>query len=49
MNRTDLWFCELQMLVARFGSYGFGPDLAELTLADAWGLYRYLSLVAAGG
>ena len=48
MNRA-CWLSELELLAVRFGGYGVCPDLAGLTLADAWGLYRYLSRIAAGG
>jgi hypothetical protein len=43
------WLEDLQALAARFGAHGIGPDLAALTLAEAWGLYRFLSRVAGGG
>ena len=49
MSHAAIWLSELESLVVRFGGYGLGPDLAGLTLADAWGLYRYLSRIAAGG
>ena len=49
MSRTAAWLSELESLTVRFGTFGIGPDLASLTLADAWGLYRYLSRVAVGG
>lgn len=46
---TPAWLEDLQALAARFGAYGIGPDLAALTLAQAWGLYRFLCRVAGGG
>lgn len=49
MKRTTAWLSELESLALRFGSFGLAPELAALTLADAWGLYRYLSRLAAGG
>ncbi len=49
MNGPACWVDELQSLAARFGSYGIGPDLAGLTLAQAWGLYLFLARLAAEG
>ena len=43
------WLEDLQALAARFAGLGIGPDLAALTLAEAWGLYQFLSRVAGGG
>ena len=43
------WLEDLQALAARFAGLGIGPDLAALTLAEAWGLYRFLARIAAGG
>ena len=43
------WLEDLQALDARFGAQGIGPDLAALTLAEAWGLYRFFSRMAGGG
>ena len=43
------WLDELQLLAARFSSYGIGPNLAGLTLAQAWGPFVFLRRVAAGG
>ena len=40
------WLEELQALAARFASLGISPDLAALTLAEAWGLYRFLARMA---
>lgn len=43
------WLEDLQALAARFVGLGIGPDLAALTMAEAWGLYRYLTRLAGGG
>lgn len=43
------WLEDLHALAARFDWMGIGPDLAELTLAEAWGLYRFLTRIAGGG
>ena len=40
---------DLQMLAARCAGLGIGPDLAALTLAEAWALYRFLARMAGGG
>ena len=40
------WTEHLVMLAARFSQLGFGPDLAALTVAEAWGLYSYLTRLA---
>ena len=40
------WLADLQAMAARFSGLGIGPDLAALTLAEAWGLYRFLADVA---
>lgn len=42
------WIDELQWLAVRFSDYGITPDLAALTLVEAWGLFLFLSNVAAG-
>ncbi len=47
--RHPSWFDELQLLTARFSGFGIGPDLVGLTLADAWGMYRFLQRLACGG
>jgi hypothetical protein len=36
-------------LLARFPQYGAGADLAGLSLADLWGLWRFLGRAAAHG
>ena len=46
--RPAAWLERLQCLVARFPELGMGADLAALTAADLWGLYRFLSRVADG-
>ena len=43
------WLEDLQALAARFAGLGIGPDLAALSLAEAWGLYRFLARIAGGG
>ena len=42
------WLERLEWLVARFPEYGIGADLAALTVADCWGLYRFLVRIADG-
>ena len=42
------WIEELQMLAARFSGYGIGPDMAGLTLAQAWGVFVFLRRIAGG-
>ena len=42
------WLEDLQALAARFAGLGIGPDLAALTLAEAWALYRFLARMAGG-
>ena len=49
MNVPPWWGDELQSLAVRFAGYGIGPDLAGLTLAQAWGLYLFLARLAAEG
>lgn len=49
VTRPASWLDELQSLSARFSGYGIGPDLAGLTLAQAWGLFLFLHRLAAGG
>ena len=43
------WLEDLQALAARCTGLGIGPDLTGLTLAGAWGLYRFLARMAGGG
>ena len=42
------WIEELQMLAARLSGYGIGPDMAGLTLAQAWGVFVFLRRIAGG-
>lgn len=44
LQRLD-WLEELQLLAARYSHFGFGPDLAALTVTELYGLYRWLSQV----
>ncbi len=37
-----------QALAARLSWLGAGPDLAALSLADLWGIYRFLTRVEGG-
>lgn len=43
------WVGRLQGLVVRFSVAGIGPDVAALTLAEAWGVFLFLQRLAAGG
>lgn len=43
------WLERLQWLAARFPEHGIGTDLAALSAADLWGLYRFLTRIAEGG
>ena len=49
MNRPAFWFDELQAMAARFSALGITPDIAGLTLAEAWGLFVFLRRIAQGG
>lgn len=49
MNCSAHWLEELQVLAARFGGNGLGPDIAWLSLAEAWGLLMFLRRMAQGG
>ena len=49
MNRPAFWIDELQALAARFSARGITPDIAGLTLAEAWGLLTFLRRIAQGG
>ena len=42
------WLDEVQLLAVRFSGYAIGPDLAGLTLAQAWGLFLFLRRIADG-
>jgi hypothetical protein len=44
--KVKTWMPELQQMAARFNGYGFNADLATMTVADAWGLYLFLSRMA---
>lgn len=46
--RPPAWLERLQCLAARFPGLGIGPELAALSLAEAWGLYLFLSRLADG-
>ena len=48
MNAPE-WMEDLQLLSARFAGLGIGPDLAALTLAEAWALYGFLARMAGVG
>ena len=48
VSRPALWLDELQSLAARLGGHGIGPDLAGLTLAQAWGLFVFLRYLTGG-
>lgn len=47
--RSGAWLERLQWLASRFPEFGIGHDLAALSAADLYGLYRFLSRVADGG
>lgn len=42
-GRVPSWRQELNDLVAKYSYLGISPDLASLSLLEAWGLYRWLS------
>jgi hypothetical protein len=44
--KTHCWMTELQALAMRFAGYGFNADLASMAVADAWGVYLFLSRMA---
>lgn len=44
--RPAAWLERLQCLAARLPELGIGADLAALSAADLWGLYRFLSRIA---
>ena len=46
--RPPTWLERLQWLAARFPEYGIGADIFALSVADAWGLYRFLARIAVG-
>ena len=46
--RPAAWVERLRWLVARFPEFGVAPDLAALSAAELYGLYRFLSRAADG-
>ena len=48
MSRPASWLDDLQSLAVRFSGYGIDPDLAGLTLAQAWGLFVFLRRLTGG-
>lgn len=36
------WLHEFEMLCARYSGLGITPDIADLSLVEAWGLYCWL-------
>ena len=48
MSRPAYWPEQLHALAFRFTAYGIVPELAGLTLADAWGLFVFLQRMAGG-
>jgi hypothetical protein len=49
MNAPMDWQARLHELAARFSQHCAGADVALLSLADQWGLFRFLSRLAEGG
>jgi hypothetical protein len=49
MSAPSDWQARLCELMARFPQHGTRADLACLSLADLWGLYRFVARVADGG
>ena len=47
MDNLD-WMERLQCLSVRFAHLGISPDLAALSIVEAWGLYLLLSRLADG-
>jgi hypothetical protein len=45
---NEAWLERLQMPCNRFSYLGIGADLAALSVAEAWGVYRFLSRMADG-
>lgn len=43
------WLDDLQALAACFSGYGIAPDMVGMSLAQAWGLYRFLCRLAGSG
>lgn len=46
--RPPAWLDRLQCLAARLPGLGIGPELAALSMAEAWGVYLFLSRLADG-
>lgn len=42
---TAAWRQELDDLATKYSYLGISPDLASLSLLEAWGLYQWLSRV----
>lgn len=42
MMEANTWLNELHHLVNRHGSLGLQADIADMNLADLWGVYRFL-------
>lgn len=49
MSRPADWPEQLQALAWRFAGAGVTPDLAALTVVEAWGLFVFLRRLAGGG
>jgi hypothetical protein len=49
MSAPKDWQARLHELAARFPQHCAGTDVALLSLADQWGLYRFLTRLAEGG
>jgi hypothetical protein len=49
MSTAADWVEELRAFAVRFSGYGVSPDLAGLTLAQAWGVYRFFLRLATEG
>jgi hypothetical protein len=42
------WLEDLHALAARFAGLGISPELAALTLAEAWAVYRFVVRLSGG-
>jgi hypothetical protein len=49
MSSPSDWQARLCELMACFPQHRAGADVACLSLADLWGLYRFLARLAEGG
>jgi hypothetical protein len=49
MMSPQTWLQGLYSLLARFPEYGIGADITALSLAELWGVYRFLARLAEGG